>query len=322
MIITKTPLRISFAGGGTDLPAYYELRSGVVVSTTINKNIYITVNKKFDETLRVSYSKTENVNCVDELQHEIVRECMKMVGIRSGIEITSIADIPAGTGLGSSSSFTVGLLNALYTYVGSTLSAQELAERACEIEIGRLGNPIGKQDQFAAAFGGQNLFEFDKNGSVKRHRIPLNDDDIRSMNRKLIMFYTGITRSANGILCEQQKKTKDKLDTLDFMKNQAYQMYQVLCEEGFNEKFGVELHEGWMKKQSIVSSISNGEIDKIYERALEAGALGGKLLGAGGGGFLLFYCDEEKQPALRKAVNLKEVDFGFSRYGSRVIYSE
>jgi len=322
VIITKTPLRISFAGGGTDLPVYYELRGGAVVSAAINKNIYITVNKKFDKTIRVSYSKTENVNCVNDLQHEIVRECLKMVGISSGIEITSIADIPSGTGLGSSSSFTVGLLNALYNYVGSTLSAQELAESACEIEIGRLGNPIGKQDQFAAAFGGQNLFEFGKNGSVKHRKILIGDDDIRSMNRKLILFYTGITRNANVILKEQQKKSRNKLDTLDFMKDQAYQMYQVLSDEGFNEKFGLMLHEGWMKKKSIVSSISNGEINKIYESALEAGALGGKLLGAGGGGFFLFYCDEEKQSALRNAVGLKEVNFSFSRYGSRVVYLE
>jgi Predicted kinase related to galactokinase and mevalonate kinase len=320
MIITKTPMRISFFGGGTDLPVYYKLQGGAVVSTAINKNVYITVNKKFDKTLRVSYSKTENVNCVNEIQHGIVRECMKMVGIDGGIEVTCIADMPAGTGLGSSSSFTVGLLNALYTYAGNTLSAQDLAERACEIEIGRLGNPIGKQDQYAAAFGGQNFFEFDKNGSVKRSRIPLSEDDIQAMNRKLIMFYSGVTRSANDILSEQQKRTADKINTLDFMKNQAVQMGQVLCREGFSEDFGAALHEGWMKKKSIVSSISNGDIDEIYERALAAGALGGKLLGAGGGGFLLFYCDEEKQSALKQAVGLKEVDFRLSRYGSRVIY--
>lgn len=298
------------------------MNGGAVVSTAINKSVYITVNKKFDRTLRVSYSKTENANCVDEIQHDIVRECLKMVGIDGGIEITSIADIPSGTGLGSSSSFAVGLLNALYTYVGQTLSAQDLAERACEIEISRLGNPIGKQDQFAAAFGGQNFFQFNRDGTVTRNKVVLKDADIRSMNRKLILFYTGVTRNANEILSEQQKKTIDKTPTLDFMKRQAEAMFRTLNSEGLNEKFGSALHEGWMKKKSIVDSISSGKIDEIYRRAMEAGAIGGKLLGAGGGGFLLFYCDEEKQPALRKAVCLKEVDFRLSRYGSRVVYFE
>lgn len=320
MVITKTPLRISFTGGGTDLPAYYMVHGGAVLSTAINKNIYITVNQKFDSTLRVSYSRTENVSCAGELQHEIVRECMRMVGIEGGIEVTSIADIPAGTGLGSSSSFTVGLLNALYTYVGQTLSAQDLAERACEIEIERLKHPIGKQDQFAAAFGGQNLFRFRQDGTVTRNKVPLGDADIRSMNRKLVLFYTGITRSADGILSEQQKNSEKKTETLDFMKHQAERMYETLGCEGFNEQFGTALHQGWMKKRSLVSSISSSEIDGIYDRALAAGAVGGKLLGAGGGGFLLFYCDEEKQPALRKAVGLQEVDFRLSRYGSRVVY--
>ena len=278
------------------------------------------MNKKFDKTLRVSYSKTENVNRAEELQHDIVRECMKMVGIEGGIEITSIADIPAGTGLGSSSSFTVGLLNALYTYVGQTLSAQDLAERACEIEMDRLGNPIGKQDQFAAAFGGQNYFKFNMDGTVTRSKVNLGDPDIRTMNRKLIMFYTGTTRSANGILDEQQKSSVKKAETLGFMKHQAEEMYKTLSSEGFNKKFGAILHKGWMKKKTLVSSISSSQIDETYERALAAGAMGGKLLGAGGGGFLLFYCDEEKQPAVRKAVGLKEVDFRLSRYGSRVVY--
>ena len=203
MIITRTPLRISFTGGGTDLPAYYENGYGAVVSTAINKFVYITVNKRFDNTIRLSYSKTEIVNNVNELQHDIAKACLNMVGITGGVEITSIADIPSGTGLGSSSSFTVGLLNALYTYVGEHLSADELAKKACEIEIDILHHPIGKQDQYAAAVGGINYFSFERYGVVKREKINLSDADIQLMNQKLMMFYTGIRRSADNILEKQ-----------------------------------------------------------------------------------------------------------------------
>lgn len=320
MIITRTPLRISFAGGGTDLGEYYRKNGGAVVSAAINKYIYITVNKKFDNAIRVSYSSTEIVDEVDKLNHELVREAMRMAGITGGIEITSIADIPAGTGLGSSSSMTVGVLNALYTYTGRRLSASQLAERACRIEIDILGHPIGKQDQYAAAYGGLNYFQFNPDETVNYQRIGLKEKDRMAMERKLMMFYTGITRSANGVLEEQKKNTGSKMETLDFMKKQAFTMYQDLQKNGFGDGFAEILHNGWMKKQTLASGISNGEINKLYEKALAAGAGGGKLLGAGGGGFLLFYCDEQRQQAVREAVGLKQTEIALDPYGSQVVY--
>ncbi len=320
MIITKTPFRISFAGGGTDLPAYYEKEYGAVVSTAINKYIYVTINRRFDDTIRLSYSKTEIVNHVDDLQHDIAKVCLKMAGITKGVEITTIADIPARTGLGSSSSFTVGLLNALYNYIGDRKSDYELAELACHVEIDALGHPIGKQDQFAAAFGGINYFRFNPGGKVDRKKIVLSDNDRRNMDRKLMLFYTGVTRDANGILKKQSDDTEKKRASLDFMRDQADKLKTILTTEGFNKKFAGVLHDNWMKKKSITQGISNSHIDEIYERALQAGALGGKLLGAGGGGFILLYCDEEKQQAVREAVGLREIDFKTSPWGSRVAY--
>lgn len=320
MIITRTPLRISFTGGGTDLPAFYKNGYGAVVSTSIDKYIYITVNKRFDDSIRVSYSQTEIVNHVDELKHDIARECLRMVGISGGIEITSIADIPSGTGLGSSSSFAVGLLNALYTYVGERLSAEELANWACQIEINVLGHPIGKQDQYAAAYGGVNYFTFERNGDVQREKISISNNDLRNMNRKLMMFYTGIRRSADGILSRQSQETKNKMEVLTFMRDQANHMRDGLVHEGFTPKFAKMLDEAWQKKKSITSGISNPEIDELYQKAISAGALGGKLLGAGGGGFILLYCEEQYQPAVREALGLRELDFEISLNGSRVVY--
>lgn len=322
MIITKTPLRISFTGGGTDIQDYYQRNGGAVVSAGINKYIYITVNRKFDNHIRVSYSKTEMVDEVAELQHELVRESLKLVDISGGIEITSIADIPSGTGLGSSSAFTVGLLNALYVYAGYSPSAEELAQQACQVEIDILKHPIGKQDQYAAAYGGMNYFHFNPDGSVERKRIFLDDRSYRSIRRKLLLFYTGMTHSADGILAEQKQNTEFKVKTLDYMRDQADAMYLELTTNGFNEHFGEALHQGWIRKQSLASSISNKSINEYYKKGIAAGARGGKLLGAGGGGFLLFYCDEEKQEAVEQALGLPLVDFHISARGSRVIFSE
>ena len=320
MIITKTPLRISFTGGGTDLPDYYLRNGGAVVSGGINKYIYITVNQKFDNKLRVSYSKTEIVDDINDLHHELVKEALKLIGIRGGVEITSIADIPSGTGLGSSSTFTVGLLNALYTYAGYRPSAEELASQACQIEIDVLKHPIGKQDQYAAAYGGLNYFKFNRDGTVERERIRLDDQNARKMRQKLMLFYTGMTRSANGVLREQKENTALKMETLDYMRDQAGEMVEILTHEGFNEKFGQMLHEGWIKKQTLAGGISNPMIAEYYEKGIKAGAVGGKLLGAGGGGFLLFYCDEQKQSAVEEAVGLRRVDFHVSLNGSRVVF--
>lgn len=322
MIITKTPLRISFTGGGTDIQDYYRIGGGAVVSASINKYIYITVNRKFDNRIRVSYSETEIVDEVTELRHELVRECLKLLGIQHGIEITSIADIPSGTGLGSSSTFTVGLLNALHAYVGSSPSAEELAQQACQVEIDILKAPIGKQDQYAAAYGGINQFRFHPDGQVERKKISLDDYSLRSMRQKLILFYVGGIRDAKTILAEQKKNTGGKLETLDFMRELAEAMYAELTANGFNERFGEALHQGWMKKRSLASSISNGAIDAYYDQAIAAGAVGGKLLGAGGGGFLLFYCDEPRQKDVVEALGLPLVDFRVTSRGSRVIFSE
>lgn len=320
MIITKTPLRISYTGGGTDLPEYYLKHGGAVVSSGINKYMYITVNPKFDNTLRVSYSRTEIVKEAKELQHDIVKEALRHVGIKGGIEITSIADIPSGTGLGSSSAFAVGLLNALYTYSGVHKSAEQLAREACEIEIEDLKHPIGKQDQYAAAYGGTNYFQFNTDGTVDRTRIFFDDTNARLMRQKLMLFYTGLTRSADEVLIEQKKNTKNKMETLDFMRDQAKEMRDIFLNEGINEKFGQMLHEGWMHKKELTDSISNDEISKYYEKALKAGAKGGKLLGAGGGGFLLFYCDEQLQPNVEQAVGLRRVDFHANLNGSQVVF--
>jgi D-glycero-alpha-D-manno-heptose-7-phosphate kinase len=320
MIITKTPLRISLFGGGTDLKEYYKTGHGSVLNMSIDKYIYIIVNPKFDNSIRVSYSKTEIVDKVEDLQHPIVKECLQMVGITNGIEIISIADIPAGTGLGSSSCFTVGLLNALYTYTGRTLSSEELAKKACEIEINILKNPIGKQDQYACACGGINYFRFNQDESVIREQLRL--DDMRLLNRKLMMFYTGNTRSANKILAEQTNNTKAKLTTLHLMRKQADEMKDDIQINGITSRIGEELHNGWLLKKGLASGISNPVIDGAYQRAIDAGAIGGKLLGAGGGGFILVYCDEDKQNNVRTEIALPEVEFKISQYGSRVIYSE
>ncbi len=320
MIITRTPLRISFAGGGTDICDYYRSCGGAVVSAAINKYIYISVNKKFDNAIRVSYSDTEIVNEVDELRHELVRECLKMAGIKGGIEVTSVADIPSGTGLGSSSSFTVGVLNALYAYTGRRLSSRQLAERACQIEIDILGHPIGKQDQYAVAYGGINYFKFNKDDSVTYEKVRLCEEDARKMNRTLMVFYTGITRSANGVLKEQKKNTQVKMDSLNFIKSQAELLFIELDGKGFDDSFAEILHAGWMQKCKLAGGICNTQIDDYYTKALDAGAKGGKLLGAGGGGFLLFYCDDSYQDKVRKAVGLKQMDFGLDMYGSQVVY--
>ncbi len=321
MIISKTPLRISFVGGGTDINTYYKTGYGAVVSATINKYVYVTVHKRFDKTIRVSYTKTEIVERVEDLQHDIVKACLQMAGIRDSIEITTVGEVPAGTGLGSSSSLTVGLLNALYAYKGITLSAQEMFEKACEIEIGILKQPIGKQDQAAAAFGGINYIRFNADESVERERLWLPDAVFRSLERKLMMFYTGIQRSAGDVLTEQKKNTPSSLATLDYMRDQADALRIIAKEQQvFSNRFPMMLHEGWMKKRSIAGSISNDAINGLYEKALHAGAMGGKLLGAGGGGFLLLCCEESKQQALREQLGLKELDFHFGNYGSRIVY--
>lgn len=319
MIISKTPFRISFFGGGTDIDTFYVDNGGAVLSTSINKYMYITVNKRFDDKIRISYSRTETVDSINEVQHDIVREALRLVGIERGIEITSISDIPKGTGLGSSSAFAVGLLNALYMYQGAQVSAEKLAMDACKIEIDILGAPIGKQDQYAVAYGGMNLFEFLPGGNVVREKITLDNESYLGFNSKLSMFYTGGQRSANKVLEKQRKAMPGKEAILSQMKDQAYEQKELLASLGLTDKFGYALNRAWKLKSSISEGISNLEIDKSYKAALDAGALGGKLLGAGGGGFLLFYANEEDLPKVCETLGLRKFDFALSRYGSRII---
>jgi len=323
MIITRTPFRVSFVGGGTDFPDFYRVEPGAVVSTAINKYMYIVVNKRFDNTIRVSYSRTEIVKDVEKIQHPIVREALKLVGITKGIEIVSIADIPAGTCLGSSSSFTVGLLNALYAYKGILKSAEELAREACCIEIDILGEPIGKQDQYIAAYGGFRYIQFNPDETVFVESIICDKENREKLNQNLFLFYTGNTREAKSILKEQKINTKksDKVECLKQMRNLAFELRSHFNNNSEPDILGEFLHKGWMLKKQLASGISNDKIDKYYEIALKAGALGGKILGAGGGGFLLLYCPKEKQTKLQEALNdLTLTEFSLEPEGSKIIY--
>ena len=324
MIISRTPFRISFVGGGTDLQSFYKDYGGAVVSTAINKYIYITVKKQNElhpHKIRISYSTTENVERVEDITHPIVREVLKFLEIDHPIEITSIADIPARTGLGSSSSFTVGLLNALHALKGEHISSKKLAEEACHIEIEKLGRPIGKQDQYAAAFGGMNHIKFNQNGSVFVSPIVCKEEIRDKLFKNFMVFYTGISRDASEILKEQVKQKEKNVNLLNELRDMVAEFVETL-ESGENlERVGKILHMSWMRKKQLTSDISNQKIDEYYKIALDAGALGGKILGAGGGGFLLLYADEEKQDKIRKSFKeLIELDFDYEPEGSKIIY--
>ncbi|MGW8256655.1 MAG: GHMP family kinase ATP-binding protein [Thermoguttaceae bacterium] len=326
MIISRTPLRISFMGGGSDLPAFYEKEPGCVISTAINKYIYVTVNKKFDRHIRASYSITEIVERLGDLQHELIRESMRMTGLEEGIEITSISDIPSsGTGMGSSSSYTVGLLNALHAYRGLHAGAERLAKEACRIEIDICRKPIGKQDQYIAAFGGLQCIRFNPDGSVWVDPIVCKPETKAELQRRMLLLYTGITRSANTILETQKQNTLNDskvCSALRTMSQMAQAMHGALCANAL-DNFGEMLDEGWRLKKTIANSISNNQIDDWYERAKKHGALGGKLLGAGGGGFLLLYAHPEDHPQIISALSaLTPVPFSFDPQGSKIIYVE
>lgn len=323
MIISRTPLRISLFGGGTDLKDFYELEGGAVLSTAIDKYIFATVNRKFDEHIRISYSKTEIVEKVDEVQHDLVRESMKLTGVDKGIEITTIADIPSqGTGLGSSSTFTIGILNALHAYKGEHVSAETLAREACKIEIETVKEPIGKQDQYIAAYGGLQFIQFNKDGSVFVDPVICSSELKEALHGNLMLFYTGITRRANTILSEQKKNSSSsKLSELRSIKELAFIGKKALEVNHSIDEFGRLMDEGWKVKKSLASGITNAEIDDIYEKAKKSGALGGKITGAGGGGFLLLYVPKSRQAHVRSALQpLKQIDFRFEPQGSKIIY--
>lgn len=321
MIITKTPFRVSFCGGGSDMANFYEKYGGCVLSTSINKYCYISIHPYFNENQTLlKYSENELVDEISQIKHKIFRQVLGDMKVH-GVEITSTADIPGGTGLGSSSTFTVGLLNTLNCYNGKFVSKDKLAALACEVEIEKLGNPIGKQDQYGAALGGLNFIKFNQDGSVSHEPIMMEGKTYKKLQKNLLMFYTGTTRSANTILAEQTKNitSEDKAKNLLKMCGLAKDMKSAL-ESNDISSFGKILDEGWQLKKELASGIANPEIDEAYEIAMKNGALGGKLLGAGGGGFLLFYCEEEKQAQLKKAIGLKELDFSFERDGTSVIY--
>lgn len=323
MIISKTPLRISFAGGGSDLAAYYRKNNGCVISTAIDRYIYITINKKFDDLIRVSYSKTEMVENVDKIEHNIIREALKLVGIKKGIEVVYMGDIPlgsAGVGLGSSSSLAVGVLNALYAFKGQSASAEKLAREACKIEIDILKYPIGKQDQYIAAYGGLQYIRFDSDGGVFIDPVICQHQTKKGLNNNLLLFYTGMTRVSSSILAEQKRDTDINRSYLDKIVELAKELQKDLVGNDLY-RFGEVLHSGWLNKKKLASGITNGKIDEYYNKARKAGAVGGKILGAGGGGFLLLYCEKENQNNVRKALSgLKETPFRFEPQGSKIIY--
>lgn len=322
MIIVQTPLRISLFGGGTDFPSFYNQEGGCVVSTAIDKYIFITVKKRFDHLLRIGYTRTEMVESLDEIQHELIREVLRCTQVKEGVEITTMGDIPSsGTGLGSSSTVTVGTLNAMYTYLGEIVTAEQLAREACEIEINVLGKPIGVQDQYIAAFGGLRFLEFLPGGEVKVERLNLSDEVKRRLNQNLLLFYTGTTRSASTILKEQNRNIGNRLEILREIKCLA-RLAKDELEAGNTDVLGEMLHASWELKKRLASQISNGDIDEVYRSARRAGALGGKITGAGGGGFLLLYCPAEKQAGLRKALApMQELPFKLEQDGTKVIFN-
>lgn len=322
MIITQTPLRISFLGGGTDLIEFYSKENGIVLSTAIDKYLFVIINERFDDLIYVNYSKKEIVESVDQIQHELVREAMLMTGINSGVEITMLADIPSeGSGLGSSSSLLVGLLNALYSYKGEQVTAERLAREACEIEIQKCHKPIGKQDQYIAAYGGLCSIRFKPDDTVEVKKISIPDRARLLFGNELMLFFTGITRKSSEILTEQKSNTGNKFEELRKIKSLAEDT-EDLFSNGKFDTLGSLLNENWIAKKNLASKIANSEIDLMYQKALEAGALGGKISGAGGGGFLLLHCKGENQNTVREALfNYKEMPFLLEKDGSKVIFN-
>jgi D-glycero-alpha-D-manno-heptose-7-phosphate kinase len=325
MIITRSPLRITLGGGGTDLPSYYRQHGGFLIAAAIDKYVYVTVMRPFVEGIFLKYSKLEHVDTIDEVQHPIIREAIHMLGFRTPqVEITTLADIPAGTGLGSSGSFSTALLKALYAHRRRLLHPRELAELACEIEINRLGEPIGKQDQYIAAYGGVTCFTFNPDESVKAVPLRLPMDALFDLEENLLLFFTGFSRRAGSILHDQRVKTEkadaDMLANLHFVKDLGLQSRKAL-EDGKASELGALMHAHWEHKRRRSGGMSNPQIDEWYELGRGNGAVGGKLVGAGGGGFLLFYSEDHRRlrAAMAKA-GLEEVRFRFDFEGTKVLF--
>ncbi len=323
MIITRTPFRISFAGGGSDLPSFYEKHEGCVISTSINKYMYVSVHPTFNrEQTIIKYNKTEIVEDVNDIQHPIARQLLLDHNLQ-GIEIVSTADIPSGTGLSTSSAYTVGLIHALYAYKGKYCSQERIASEACDLEINKLHEPIGKQDQYGTAIGGLKFIRFMHDGTVDVEPLIISSKAKKELSDNLLLFYTGITHSASAVLKEQNQNIMNeekKFSNLVRMTELTYQLKNAVV-EGDLDTFGRILNENWLLKQELASGISNETINHYYDLAINNGALGGKLLGAGGGGFLLFYCPKNNQEKLRHAMkDLVELPFDFDNGGTKVIY--
>jgi D-glycero-alpha-D-manno-heptose-7-phosphate kinase len=322
MIISQTPLRVSFAGGGTDLSDYYHEEYGAVLSTAIDKYIYVIIKERFDNKIVLNYSKKEIVDNTQDIDHELIRAALDITGIHAGIEITTLADIPSeGTGLGSSSCVTVGLLNAMYAYLGQQIGARRLASEACEIEIEICGKPIGKQDQYIAAFGGLNEIKFHPDETVEIININLTKQEKRILGSNLLLFFTGITRKSSSILHKQKQETGNKRRILTLMRDQVSNLRNSLTIGEFNE-LGVSMDSGWDYKKQLVDNMTNEQIDEMYKKAKNMGAIGGKISGAGGGGFMLLYVPRNNQDAVRKAMeDYRELPFMLSPFGSRIIFN-
>jgi D-glycero-alpha-D-manno-heptose-7-phosphate kinase len=325
MVITRTPLRVSFFGGGTDYPAYFKKHGGVVLSTSIDKFVYVTVTRLgrlFEHNFRVAYSKTELVKNACEIQHPSVKGCLSHLGIEQGFEISVTSDLPARTGLGSSSSFTVGLLNGLHALSGRLVGKAELAAEAIHVEQNVIGERVGNQDQAAAALGGFNFIQFSQDGSFLAEPLPVGHERRQELFSRLFLVYTGISRFADEVLAEQCANVENRLAELAAIKSLAFQAREILCDERHPiSDFGALLHQAWIEKKKLSSRISTGPIEQIYNTTRDAGATGGKLLGAGGGGFLLIFAEPDKQPALRAALSDYEIiDFRPDNSGSTVVY--
>jgi D-glycero-alpha-D-manno-heptose-7-phosphate kinase len=323
MLITRTPLRISIGGGGTDMPSYYEEFGGYLISAAIDRYIYVTINRTFTDDYFLKYSALERVRRVEEIRHPIIRESLKLHPVGPGIEIVSMADIPSGTGLGSSGTFTVGLLRALYGLKREHVSAASVAEEACRIEIDLLDRPVGKQDQYIAAFGGLSCFEFARDGKVTPTPLRVSEGVLQDLQEHLLMFFTGYSRDADEVLSEQKRQSKQgdasMLDNLHFVKELGHRIKEAL-EHGETVRFGELMHQHWLHKAKRSARMSNERIDRWYQVGRANGAIGGKLVGAGGGGFLLFYARDRL--ALRKAMateGLAEVRFSFDHDGAQII---
>lgn len=326
MILSRAPVRISMGGGGTDLPSYYEQHGGFLLATSINKYVHILLNKRFEHDIRLSYSKTEIVDDINKIEHRIFREALKFTEITKQIEIVSISDVPSNCGLGTSSTFTVALLNALFAYKRDYISIERLAEAACHIEINVLKEPIGKQDQYASAFGGFNAYYFEKDGKVRVEPLKIKEEMMMELQNNLFLFYLNMNRSASSILTDQNEKSK-KNDTSTI--NKLHKIKEIglytkkVLEEGKINEFGEILHNHWLTKKSLSPKISDPYIDEAYDIALKNGAIGGKVVGAGGGGFLMLYCHENKTKLVEalKKYGLTPTWFSFEFEGAKKIYS-